>query len=62
MVCHLTHAQLQSTPSGKTKELPRARLFTSAKAVELMLEKERKKQEEAEVKERKEKGERRSKE
>ena len=39
---YLSPPQLQSTPSGKTKELPRARLLTSAKAVELMLEKERK--------------------
>ena len=52
---YLSPPQFQSTPSGKTKELPRARLLTSAKAVELMLEKERKKQEEAEVKERKKK-------
>ena len=44
----------QSTPSGKTKALQHSRPLTSATAVELMLEKERKK-EEAEVKERKRK-------
>ena len=41
-----------STPSGRKGEPPRARLLTSAAAFEMLKEKERKKQEEAEMKER----------
>ena len=44
-----------STPSGRKEEPPRARLLTSAAAFEMLKEKERKKQEEAEMKEKKRK-------
>ena len=46
-----------STPSGRKGELPRARLLTSATPFEMLKEKERKKQEEAEMKGKKEEGE-----
>ena len=42
-----------STPTGRKGEPPRARLLTSSAAFEILKEKERRKQEEAEMKEKK---------
>ena len=44
-----------STPTGRKGEPPRARLLTSSAAFEILKEKERRKQEEAEMKEKKKK-------